>query len=229
MPLSLTFYRSPVQSLFEVRPSEPDPKEAFLDYIGEAVDLIGDERDRLRRHLRLRTLAKGETLVREGERCHEVAFVGHGVLRVYFLSDGDDRTAYFVTEGHTVSDYESFLAGEPSKMNIEAIEDAVLVVLNREGMRWAYEELRHGERLGRLIAERLFVATHRRLASFYLDTAEARYRRLVDEHPGLVQRVPQHLIASYVGVRPQSLSRIRRRIAESIGPPREGGGRSSPG
>lgn len=207
-----------------MRQSEHDAREAFLDYVEQAVHLAGDERDRLRLHLHPRTLSRGEALVREGDRCHEIGFVGQGVLRVYFLSDGDDLTAYFATEGHTVSDYESFLSGEPSRVNIEAAEDAVLAVLTREGVRWAYAELRHGERLGRLIAERLLVATHRRLASFYLDSAEERYRKLVREQPGLVQRVPQHLVASYVGVRPQSLSRIRRRIAEESVALREGGG-----
>ena len=195
----------------------PDGLGSFLQYIAQAVALGEDEVNALRERMSLRQIRAGEAWLREGERCHEVAFVASGVLRVYFLDDGDDVTAYFATEGHTVSDYESFLTGAPARMTTEAVEDAALVVLGRDAIEWAYQTLAQGERLGRVIAERLFLATHARLAAFYLDSAEERYTRLVEEHPGLIQRVPQHMIASYVGVRPQSLSRIRRRIAGGSG------------
>ena len=192
----------------------PDQFDGFLRYIAQAVSLGEDETEGLRERMSLRRIDAGEAWIREGERCNDIAFVASGVLRVYFLDDGDDVTAYFATEGQTVSDYESFLTGAPAGMTTEAVEDAALVILGRDAVEWAYRTLSHGERLGRVIAERLFLATHARLASFYLDSAEERYTRLMAEHPGLLQRVPQHMIASYVGVRPQSLSRIRRRIAE---------------
>ena len=192
----------------------PDQFDGFLRYIAQAVSLGEDETEGLRERMSLRRIDAGEAWIREGERCNDIAFVASGVLRVYFLDDGDDVTAYFATEGQTVSDYESFLTGAPARMTTEAVEDAALVILGRDAVEWAYRTLSHGERLGRVIAERLFLATHARLASFYLDSAEERYTRLMAEHPGLLQRVPQHMIASYVGVRPQSLSRIRRRIAE---------------
>ena len=193
----------------------PDPFDAFLDHVAAAIALRPGERAALRARLRRRELAAGTAWVREGARCDEVAFVADGLLRVYFLADGDDVTAYFASEGQTVSDYESFLTRAPSRMTIEAIAPATLVVLDRGAVEWAYATLAEGERLGRRIAERLFLATHARLAAFYLESAEARYTRLVAEHPDLLQRVPQHTIASYLGVRPQSLSRIRRRLAEA--------------
>ena len=191
----------------------PASSDAFLDAIEARVPLSPDERGTLGARLSARSLARGEPLVREGDRCDLVAFVGAGAIRVTVTVDGDERTAYFATDGQTVSDYESFLTRAPARMTLEAVEPCELAVLDRDAIAWGYAELRHGERLGRLIAENLFLATHRRLISFYVDSAEARYLRLLDEHPGLVQRVPQHMIASYVGVRPQSLSRIRARLA----------------
>ena len=205
-----------------------DPRDALVAYVAAAVPLAPAEADALRQRAAVRALAAGEPWVREGDRRPEVALVAAGVLRVYFLADGDEVTAYFATEGQMVSDYEAFLTGEPSRMTVEAAEPTTLAVLDRAAVEWAYRELAHGDRLGRLVAERLFLATHRRLAAFYLESAEDRYARLVAEHPGLVQRVPQHVVASYVGVRPQSLSRIRRRIAEGArsggaGEPRRSG------
>ncbi|MEM1055952.1 MAG: Crp/Fnr family transcriptional regulator [Bacteroidota bacterium] len=190
------------------------PRDGFLAYCAHAVSLTGDEQAALRGRLRVREIDAGDAWVREGETCREVAFVAQGVLRVYFLAEGDEVTAYFASEGEMVSDYESVLTGEVSRQTIEAVEPTTLAVLRRENMHWAFEHLAHGEKLGRLIAEKLFLATHRRLASFYLESAEDRYARLLDEQPDLVQRVPQHILASYIGVRPQSLSRIRRRMGK---------------
>ena len=191
----------------------PSASDAFLDALGATVDLSDSERRALGARLGERTLDRGGALVRQGDRCDVVGFVAQGAMRITVTVDGDERTTYFATDGQMVSDYESVLTGAPARTTLEAVEPCTLSLLDRGTIDWAYGALRHGERLGRLVAENLFVATHRRLVSFYVDTAEARYLRLLDEHPGLVQRVPQHLIASYVGVRPQSLSRIRARLA----------------
>ena len=187
----------------------PDP----IAYVSALVGLSADERAWLAGQFRERRLERGDHLLREGEQCREVAFVVEGVLRVYVLDDGDEQTTYFGTAGQFVTDYESVLSGAPSAMNVDALTSCRLAVLPSEALAEAYARLADGERLGRQIAERLFLAAHRRLMSVYLDSAEDRYLALVTDHPDLVQSVPQHVLASYLGVRPPSLSRIRARVA----------------
>ncbi|MEM0962942.1 MAG: Crp/Fnr family transcriptional regulator [Bacteroidota bacterium] len=158
-------------------------------------------------------LAAGAPYVQEGSVCRSVAFVSSGLLRVIAGHDGDDRTTYFAVEGEFASDYGSFLTDAPSRLRIEAVEPTTLLLLSRETVHEAYDRFPWGDRLGRVIAERLFVEAHQRLVSFYLDSAEDRYLALQERQPDLLQRVPQHMIAEYVGVRPPSLSRIRARLA----------------
>ncbi|MEO0558779.1 MAG: Crp/Fnr family transcriptional regulator [Bacteroidota bacterium] len=184
-----------------------------IGYIEALAPLSPDERAWLAEQFARVELAKGEHLLREGDRCTEIAFILEGVLRVYLLDDGDEQTAYFGTDGQFVTDYESVLTGAPSAMNIDAITDCRLSVLSHESLMETYARVEAGERIGRFIAERLFLAAHQRLTSFYLDSAEERYLKLMAAHPNLIQQVPQHRIASYLGVRPQSLSRIRARMA----------------
>ena len=146
----------------------------MIDYVSRAVPLGADEASGLRERLVQRRLDAGTAWLSEGDTCHEVAFVASGVLRIYSLSDGEEVTAYFARSGEMVSDYESYLTGTPARMTIDAVVPVSLVVLGRETIDWAYQALAHGERLGRVIAERLFLATHARLAAFYLESAEER-------------------------------------------------------
>lgn len=155
-------------------------------------------------------------LSREGEVAKEVYFVVKGCVRVYIpTEDGKDITCYFAAEGEFASNYESFVSGKPSDYAVQALEDCELLAIDRMGMQELYTHTTNGERIGRLIAEYLFVETMNRLTSFYKETPEDRYRQFMQERPHLIHRLPQHYIAEYIGVRPQSLSRIKRRALES--------------
>ena len=190
------------------------PGNAVRAYVESAIDtrLTDDAAAWLAERLRPRSLDGGEPYVVAGDVCRSVAFVASGLLRVQAERDGDSRTVYFAPEGTFVSEYESFLSDEPARLRIEAVEATQLLQLSRDAVREAYARWPWGDRLGRVIAERLFVEANARLVSFYLDSAEDRYLALEAARPGLLQRVPQHMIAEYVGVRPPSLSRIRARL-----------------
>ena len=157
-------------------------------------------------------LPKGNFFLRLGEVSRKVAFVVQGVLHNFGNRNGQEATYYFGREGEFIGDYPSFLAAVPATNAIQALEDAQLLTINYDNLQRLYREVREGERFGRLIAEFLFVDALRQLASFYEDTPEQRYARFLALYPDLQQRVPQYYIASYVGVKPQSLSRIRGRI-----------------
>jgi len=129
-----------------------------------------------------KVIKKGSYLLEAGSVCRYAIFIEKGLVRYYIDKDGEEKTTYFNKEGEFVCDYLSFLPQAPARINIQALEDTVIWVINHRDLQQFYKEVRHGERFGRL---------------------------------DLIQRIPQYYIASYVGVKPQSLSRIRRRMANS--------------
>jgi CRP-like cAMP-binding protein len=161
---------------------------------------------------KLKRLAKGEHFLLAGDVCREAAFIESGVFRFYINTDEREATYYFASETEFICDYPSFLPQCPSDKNIQALEPAEIRVISRDDLQRFYQEINFGERFGRLIAEEIFVDSIRQLASFYQDKPAIRYRNFVQRFPQLVQRLPQYYIASYVGIKPQSLSRIRRRF-----------------
>ena len=156
---------------------------------------------------------KGGHLLTSGEICRYLIFIESGLVRYYITKDGEDQTAYFNKEGDFVCNYTSFLPQKPSMVSIQALEDCVVWLISFDGMQQFYKEVEYGERFGRLGIEEVFVNVAAQVASIYTDTPELRYKNFLHNYPAIVQRVPQYYIASYVGVKPQSLSRIRKRLA----------------
>lgn len=160
-----------------------------------------------------RTIGKASWLIREGEICRHVSYVAKGLLCVYRINDGDKSVNGFARENTYVSAYSSFLTQMPATLTIEALEDTQVIELHYDDMQQGYREYRDLERFGRLIAEYLFRELDARNYSLHALTAEERYRQLLQDKADLLQRVPQYLIASYLGVTPEALSRIRKRLA----------------
>jgi CRP-like cAMP-binding protein len=154
-------------------------------------------------------LAAGDYFLQRGQVCRYVGFVEKGLLRYYVLEERAEHTYDFSPEGTFVSNYESFLTQTPSVRFIEALEPTVLWRVSYPALQQFYQQVPHGQAFGRLVAEQLFVDTLQKLTSFYRENAQERYDRFEQQFPGLVTRVPQYVIASYVGIKPQSLSRIR--------------------
>jgi CRP-like cAMP-binding protein len=165
------------------------------------------------RLFRRKVYKKGEHLLAEGEICRHISFIETGLVRYYINKDGEEQTNYFNKEGEFVCDYPSFLPRQPSIVNIQALEDCTVWTIGFEGIQQLYREVRHGERFGRLAIEAVFVSVIAQIGSMYTDTPEMRYQKFLLNYPAIVQRIPQYYIASYVGVKPQSLSRIRKRLA----------------
>lgn len=184
----------------------------LIEKLRTYIEFDKDEERFIDSIFRSKALAKGEHLLLAGDVCREAAFIETGVFRSYINTGERDATFYFAAEGNLICDYPSFLPQAPSDKNIQALEAAEVRVISFEGLQALYGNVRSGERFGRLIAEEIFVDSMQQLASFYRDKPAVRYRNFVDRFPHLVQRVPQYYIASYVGIEPQSLSRIRRRF-----------------
>lgn len=156
---------------------------------------------------------KGEHLLSAGEVCRYIIFIESGLVRYYIDNDGTEQTHYFNQEGEFVCDYMSFLPQGPSNVNIQALEDTFVYRISAEGIQQFYREVANGEKFGRVAIEQVFVNVINQVVSLYTDTPDNRYLKFLSNYPGLVQRIPQYYIASYVGVKPPSLSRIRKRLA----------------
>jgi CRP-like cAMP-binding protein len=183
----------------------------LIDSIKQIISISGDEEQLIKQLFAEKQIKKGEHFLSEGQVCRSLAIISAGLVRYYINDDGNDGTYYFGREGDFVCDYESFLPQEPSNKNIQALEDTSLYIVSHDGLQQIYNELKEGERLGRLGIEHIFVNVLQQLSSFYRDSPEVRYQRFLNTYADISQRVPQYYIASYVGIKPQSLSRIRKR------------------
>lgn len=162
-------------------------------------------------YLETRSLKKGDFLLQEGDPCEFVGLTLQGCLRMFFLKDGKELTLFFCPEGYPLGDYQNLRLQRPAIFSCQAIEDSEVLVLNRQ-MLATLEAAPEGQQLMRRVVEFLAFRLRDRLLSLYRDTPEQRYLALMESEPRLVQRVPQHYIASYLGLEPESLSRLKRRL-----------------
>jgi len=164
--------------------------------------------------LTVKKIRKRQYLLQDGDVSKSVAFVEKGALRLYHVNeDGTEQIMRFALEGQFITDLYSFLTTEPSVYNIDAIEDAELVLITKS----ASEELRklsskYQEYIFQVTSE-AYVQLEKRLTSIISLTLEERYKDLTANYPDIIQRVPQHMIASYMGLTPETLSRVRKRIS----------------
>jgi CRP-like cAMP-binding protein len=169
-----------------------------------------------------RDLRKKENLVACGKVCEEVAFIVSGSFRFYFVKEGNEISNYFCFQGEMVSSYQSFLTRTPSFPAVQAMEEATLICFSHAGLQQLLANpllTLKMERFGRLVAEYLICCYEQRVTSIMTQTPEQRYRELLDKQPDLLQRIPQHYVANYLGITPVSLSRIRRRLASAPAAP----------
>jgi CRP-like cAMP-binding protein len=156
-------------------------------------------------------LKKGEFYITTGQQEKYVSFVNKGGFRYFVIADTKELTCDFTFENNYISDYEGFLKQEPARINIQALEDSELVKLHYDDVQSCYERIPQLQKFGRLIAENFLLDILKRSNSLLFSSPEDRYNQLVEDNPKLLQRVPQYMIASFIGVTPEALSRIRKR------------------
>ncbi|HEY2580449.1 MAG TPA: Crp/Fnr family transcriptional regulator [Mucilaginibacter sp.] len=166
-------------------------------------------------HLHFTTLKKKKHFIEPGAVCNDVGFILSGSVRYYHVKDGEEITGYFSFENEFVTSYKSYLTRQPGSNYIQALEDTVLVNFSYKSMQQmlanpmlAYKM----ERFGRLLGEYYLICYEDRMSSFITKTPEERYLDLLSTGRDILQRMPQHYIANFLGITPVSLSRIRRRI-----------------
>lgn len=156
--------------------------------------------------------SRGDYFIREEEVCHRIGFLLRGVARVYHIANDKEYTSYFnlPQRNRMVGSFESFLTQRPSRESIHFLQDTELILISRSKLYELYDQSPAIQELGRRMAEYNYVLAMERIYSLQHDTAQARYEKLLDIYADLVNLVPHHYIASYIGVTPESLSRIRK-------------------
>jgi len=186
--------------------------ELLFKVIRTFIPLSSEDEKVVERLFKKKIFQQGEHFLEAGTTCRYVGFIESGLMRYYTNVDDEEKTYYFSKEGDFICDYQSFLPQQPSFRSIQALETAVIYRISHVHLGQLYRELEHGERFGRLVIERVFIDAIQQVTSMYNDTPETRYREFLTMHPDIGQRVPQYYIASYIGVKAPSLSRIRKRI-----------------
>lgn len=189
---------------------------SLLNNIQNLIRLSQEEKDIVTALFKEKTYKKGDFFLVEGQICKQVGFVTKGLMRYYINHDGEEKTYAFSQENQYVCNYESFLPQNPSSKIIQALEDSDVFVISHSDLQLLYAKVREGERYGRIAIETVFLQILKDINSLYTETPEVRYERFLHNHPDLQQRISQYHIASFVGVKPQSLSRIRKRIFNKI-------------
>ncbi|MBN8860238.1 MAG: Crp/Fnr family transcriptional regulator [Sphingobacteriales bacterium] len=188
--------------------------ELFFREFNKKIALTPEEQDLIKKYLTPKKLRKKQYLLQEGDVCKFVAFVEKGALRQYSLDEsGNERIIQFALEGWTISDLYSFLTGETATYHIDALEDSELVLISKSAHEELLQKVAKYETYTRLKITGAYIAMQKRLTSIISSSLEERYSSFITLYPDIVQRVPQHMIASYMGLQPETLSRIRRRIS----------------
>ncbi|MDO1449194.1 Crp/Fnr family transcriptional regulator [Rhodocytophaga aerolata] len=183
-------------------------------HISKYVTLTSDEWTVCQGAFLSKPVRKKHYLLQQQEVCKYLAFVEEGLLRSFTVdSRGTEHIIQFALPGWWISDMFSFLTGEPSIYTIEALEDSQVLLLDGHSQEQLFEQVPKMERYFRQLLQKNYIATHRRLEGSLSQTAEEKYAALIATYPQIIQSVPQHMIASYLGITPAFLSRLLNRKA----------------
>ena len=164
-------------------------------------------------YLTTRTIYKHEFMIREGSIGRELGYILEGEMRHYYTHAGEEKTTYFYFENSLVGPYHSCITGQPSRLSIEALSDTRLIVFPYSSLKKLFAGNQTWNTFGRVLAEYLGLGLEDRMVSLLLMSPEERYTELLKSNKKkILERIPQHLIANYLGITPVSLSRIRNRL-----------------
>lgn len=189
--------------------------EQLYKSIHENVSLTDDEWERCKNSFRPKRMLKRQFLLQEGDVCRQIAFIEKGALYSYSVDQkGNQHVMQFGFEGWWIADLHSFFTNTPSTLNIEVLEEAELLLINHDNHEKLMKEIPAYERYQRMIIQNAYVALQQRVENALGRTAEEKYARLIERSPQFMNRVPLNLVASYLGMSPETLSRVRSQMSQ---------------
>jgi len=189
--------------------------ELILKNISRYIQLTKEETEYFTSLLKEKKLRIKQYLLQEGDICRHENFVVQGCLRTYHIdSKGQEHIVQFAVEDWWIGDMYSFLTQKPSRYAIDALEDSVVLSIEKKSMDELYIKVPKFEKFYRHLLQNAFIALQERITSNISETGEERYRQFQLKYSKIEERVPQRMIASFLGLTPESLSRIRRQFAD---------------
>ncbi|MCK0192719.1 Crp/Fnr family transcriptional regulator [Arenibacter sp. F20364] len=185
----------------------------LLDYLNEYINLTVDEETILISKIILRNYLKDQYIVQQGDICKSVNFIISGCTKTFYMDlESQEHIVMFSIEDWWTSDLGSFITQTPADFNVQCIENTQLIQFTFDNLEELYTEIPKLERLFRKIVERAFVASQKRIIRNFSLTAKERYEIFKKAHPKIEQRVPQYMIASYLGITKEFLSKIKSQL-----------------
>ncbi len=181
------------------------------EFIGKYIQLDAVELGEVAGKFRKKTVRKNEYLLQEGQVCRDIVFVQEGCLRLYYISEEIETSVWFSFQNSSAIEISSFISGQPSSYFLQAIEDSEIMVLPKAELNKLYLQHPKMQEMMKNFLEDVVLNLINRFTSLQRDTAEKRYIDLLSK-PAYLQKIPQKYLASFIGVTPTSLSRIRRKI-----------------
>jgi CRP-like cAMP-binding protein len=174
--------------------------------------LTDDEWSVIEKLFTIKHIKKGDYLIKEGQVCNHVFFINKGLVRIYYTVNGKEISVGFAPVNHYISEYESFLTRKPSIQIIDALADTEAIELSYNHIQNLYHQYPVFQEFGRKIAEHLFIMINQRNTALLALSPEKRYQQMI-VNANLLQVVPQYMLASYIGITPEHLSRIRKKLS----------------
>lgn len=187
-------------------------KHILVEILSEMTKLTPDETLAIERSFPMKTFPKGTYLLKEGQIAKDAYFVVSGCVRSYELLDGEEKTLDFFTENQSAANFLSLANGKPSSLNFVCSEETTVAIINGEKEKELYKAFPRFETFCRTGMEQMIGKQQEEISKFLKLNPEERYQNLLKERPNLMNRVPQYQLASYLGIKPETLSRIRKRI-----------------
>ena len=184
--------------------------KVLQEHISRLIKISEQEQSQILRYFTSHTFGKKQNLHEAGKICKSNYFVEKGCLRMFFINEkGVEQTVQFALENWWLSDYTSFTAQKPSDFYIQAVEKSQIISLDYQAQEKMLQDFPVMERYFRLIHQRVHAASQYRLKALFSQTREEIYREFVKQYPEFIQRIPQYLLASFLGFTPEYLSELR--------------------
>lgn len=184
----------------------------LIEHLEKYKVLSEDEKKYLKENIEIKEVKTNQLLLSEGEVSQEFYFIIRGSVRLFYMKGIDEKSAFFYFENMFVSSYESFVKNKPSKQNLITMEDSILAVITNKNAQELLTRFPEFEFLARVIMEEELITYQEIISNFVSMNAETRYKELIKSNSQILQRVPQYQLSSYLGVAPETLSRIRKKI-----------------
>lgn len=187
--------------------------DQIKSYVNTILPMPDTEWIALQSILEIKRYSKKSLLWKTGDICRDIAFINKGMMRISFNLDGIEKTQEFFTENSFITEYYSFISQQPINFNFEFLEDSELLLLPRKKVYECYDKFPYWERFGRMMAEQNFIELHNEHVARHSYSPEELYLKMLTERPRIIETVPQHMIASYLNITPEHLSRVRKKIS----------------